>query len=126
MIDTKTKTAAPKAAKTPKAEPIIATGAINIPLPAKPARAGGGKANYPFDALEVNTCFSVLNKTRREMTGPLASANKRYKSELKDAEGKVTVVQTREFYAVDVDADLAKSLVGTPHEGASVLIIRSK
>lgn len=122
---TATKTPKATAPKTTKPEPIVAVGALDIPLPAKPSRAIG-KVKYPFDSLEPNTCFSVLNKNRREMTGPIASANKRYKSELKNAEGQVTVVQTREFYAVDVDAELAKSLVGTPHEGATVLVIRSK
>ena len=128
--ETKPKTAAPKAtapiAKPVKPEPVIATGDIDIPLPTKPTRSGGGKAKYPFDALEAGKFFSVKNKTRREMAAPVANANKRYRNELKDAEGKVTVVQTREFYAADVNPETAGRLVGTPHEGATTLVIRSK
>lgn len=119
--------AAPATATKPvKPEPIIATGDIDIPLPPKPTRSGGGKTKYPFDDLEVGKFFSVKNKDRRAMTGPLASANKRYRNELKNAAGDVTVVQSREFYAVDVTDEIAKSLEGTPHEGAKTLLIRSK
>lgn len=132
MSTTKPKTEATKPATTTatvtaKAEPIVAIGDIDIPLPPKPGRAGIGKSKYPFADLAVNKFFSVKNKTRREMASAIANANKRYRSEF-TAPGSTapTVVQEREFYAVDVDADYATKLVGSTHEGASVLVIRSK
>lgn len=124
MTASKTKTAAPAA--TTKAEPVIATGDLDITLPPKPTRAGNGKGKYPFDALAVNKFFSVKNKDRRSMASAIANANKRYRKELKGADGLTSVVQDREFYAVDVDAATAEALKGSPHEGATVLVIRSK
>jgi hypothetical protein len=124
-VTSKTKTT--NSTKPAAAEPVVAAGTIEITLPSKPTRSGGGKAKYPFDTLEVGQYFAVLNKTRREMTGPLASANKRYRSELKNEAGQtVNTTQEREFYAADVDAATAAAFAGTPLEGATVLLIRSK
>ena len=108
--------------------PIIATGTLEgFTPPAKTGRSGGGKAQYPFDDLAVGGYFSVKNKNARQMTGPLTTAHKRYKNEVKGADGAVvSKTQDREFYAVDVDADTAAKLVGTAHEGATVLLVRSK
>lgn len=113
--------------KPKKPEPIVATGDIDIILPPKPARDGSGNSKYPFADLEIGKFFSVKNKDRRSMASAIANANKRYRSELKDETGKVVnTVQDREFYALDVNADLAKKLKGTPHEGAQVLVVRSR
>lgn len=121
------KTKTPAAAAAAKAEPIVALGTVAVALPPKPTRAGGGKAKYPFADLEVGGYFAVKNKTRREMAGPLANANKRYRTVLKNEAGQVVnTVQEREFYAADVDATTAAAFKGTDLEGATVLLIRSK
>ena len=55
------------------------------------------------------------------------NANKKYRNVAKDAAGNPqATTQEREFYAVDVDADTAKRLKGTPHEGATAMVVRSK
>lgn len=114
-----------KAKPTTKVEPIIATGDLDITLPPPPVV--GAKSKYPFDDLDVNRFFSVKNKDRRSLLTSVKAANKRWLSETKDASGAVVgSVQEREFYAVDVDAETAKALKGSPHEGATVLVIRSK
>lgn len=116
----------PKAAAT-KAEPIVAVGDIDIALPPKPTRAGNGKSKYPFADLDVGKFFSVKNKDRRGMASAIANANKKYRKEIPAVgDTPAQVIQEREFYAADVDAELAKSLKGTAHEGATVLVIRSK
>ena len=117
---------------TAKTKPAAAAttvniGDIDIALPPKPTRAGTGKGKYPFADLAVNKFFSVTGKDRRGMATAVANANKRYRKEI-PAVGitPAQVIQEREFYTVDVDVEIAKSLVGSPHEGATVLIIRSK
>lgn len=95
--------------------------------PAKPARTGGGAASkYGFDKIGVGEFFSVVGKTRRQMASPINNAHRKYRTELTDAAGKTTTKQEREFYAVDVDADTAKKLKGSEHEGATTLVVRSK
>lgn len=122
-----TTTTKPKTAPATKAEPIVAVGDIDITLPPKPTRAGNGKSKYPFADLAVGKFFSVKNKDRRNMASAIANANKKYRKELPATPGNpAQVIQEREFYAADVDAELAKSLKGTAHEGATVLVIRSK
>jgi hypothetical protein len=124
---TTTKKAAAPAATTAKVEPIVATGDLDITLPPKPTRAGNGKGKYPFDTLEVGKFFSVKNKTRRDLYTAVNNANKRYRKELPATPGNPPqVIVEREFYAVDVDAATAEALKGSAHEGATVLIIRSK
>lgn len=117
------------AAKPKTAEPKIATGTIEgFKPPAKPARTGGGKTSkYPFDSLGVGEFFTVTNKNKRQMASPVNNANKKYRNVAKDAAGNPqATTQEREFYAVDVDADTAKRLKGTPHEGATAMVVRSK
>lgn len=122
-----TKPKATPAATNTKAEPIVTVADIDIALPPKPGRAGNGKSKYPFADLAVGKFFSVKNKDRRSMASAIANANKKYRKELPSIEGNpAQVIQEREFYAADVDAELAKKLVGTAHEGATVLVIRSK
>lgn len=135
MADTKNTTknattaAKPATASTAEREaPKIATGTIDGFTPPAQSRGGGASARYPFDSLTAaGEYFSVGNKTKRQMAAPVARANKAHRTELKDAAGNVqSRSQEREFYAVDVDADTAAKLVGTPHEGAKVLVVRSK
>lgn len=122
-------TPAPAAATKPKsaAAPQIVTGALpaGFTLP-EPKR--GGAATYPVDSLEVGGAFGVKNKTKRDMATIVMRANKKYRTEGVDPTTRKTkVISTeREFYAVDVDADTAASLVGTPFEGSTVLVVRSK
>ena len=117
----------PAATAAPKTEAIVNIGDIDIALPPKPTRAGNGKGKYPFANLAVNKFFSVTGKDRRGMATAVANANKRYRKEIPATPGNPPqVIQEREFYAADVDAELAKSLKGTAHEGATVLVIRSK
>lgn len=121
--------AATPAAKPARTAPIIVTGALpeGFTPPAKPTRGGGaGAPVYPFDSLEVGGMFSVKNKNARGLVAPVSRANKRFRNELKGADGATTTAQEREFYAVDVDAATAAQLVGTPHEGATALVVRSK
>lgn len=111
--------------KAAKVEPIIAVGDLDITLPPPPVV--GAKSKYPFDDLAVSRFFSVKNKDRRSLLTSIKAANKRWLNETKDATGAVVgSVQEREFYAVDVDAETAKALKGSPHEGATVLVIRCK
>lgn len=92
-----------------------------------PKPTGGNATKYPFDDLETGEYFSVVGKTKRQMASPVGNANRKYRAEGKDAAGNVIAVdQEREFYAVDVDAKTAKELKGTAHEGATVLVVRSK
>lgn len=114
--DTKTTT------KT-RIEPEVATGPVPTDFTLPPKSSGGGsKSKYPFDDLEVGQFFSVKNKDRRAMAAPVSTANKRHRAKAADGSD----VQTREFYAADVDAETAKQLKGTAHEGAKTLLIRSK
>lgn len=123
-MTTKTK---PAATAAPKAEAVVNVGDIDIALPPKPTRAGTGRGKYPFADLDVNKFFSVTGKDRRGMATAIANANKRYRKEIPAVgDTPAQVIQDREFYAVDVDAELAKALSGSPHEGATVLVIRSK
>lgn len=118
--------AKPATAATPRAKPVAITGSIEgfVP-PSKPVHANAAK--YPFDSIGVGEFFSVQGKNKRQMTSSVANANKKYRAEAKDASGAVVnVVQEREFYAVDVDAATADRLKGTAHEGATVLVVRSK
>ena len=123
-MTTKTK---PAAAAAPKTEATVNIGDIDIALPPKPTRAGTGKGKYPFADLAVNKFFSVTGKDRRGMATAIANANKRYRKEIPAVgDTPAQVIQDREFYAVDVDAATAEALKGSAHEGATVLIIRSK
>lgn len=132
------KTAAPKETTptapketTPAApkriEPQVLTGKLPDNFtPPEPTR-GGGATKYPINDLVVGGAIGVKNKTKRELVGVVNRANVKYSTRAKDASGKTKVVAVdREFYAVDVDADTAKSLVGTDFEGSTVLIIRRK
>lgn len=117
--------------KQTRTAPDIATGEApkGFTPPAKPAaRGGGSKPLYPFDELaNVGDFFGVKNKSVRQMTGPIRSAQKRHTDEVKDAAGEVvSTTVNREFYAVEVDDATAKKLKGTDFEGSSVLVVRSK
>lgn len=115
---------------TKRVEAVIVIGAApaGFAVPPKPSRGGTSAAKYPFDDLaNVGDFFGVKNKERRQLASPITNANKRFRNELKNADGTVaSTVQEREFYAVDVDAAMAKALKGTAFEGSSVLVIRSK
>lgn len=127
---TETTKPAAAATTTKRVEAVIVTGAAptGFVVPPKPSRGRGSAPRYPFDDLaRVGDFFGVKNKERRQLASPITNANKRFRNELKNADGSVaSTVQEREFYAVDVDAAMAKQLKGSTYEGSSVLVIRSK
>lgn len=111
---------------TAKSETKIATGTIEGFTP-PPAPISPTRWKYPFDDLAIGEFFSVSGKTSRQMVTTVKRFNNKYLTEAKDANGNVVSSnQEREFYAVEVDEATAKKIKGTDHEGASVLIVRSK
>lgn len=116
------------ASTSKRVEPVIAKGAMpeGFTPPAK-SSGGGGAAKYPFADLNTGEFFGVKNKTKRQMASAVLNANDRYSVVAKDAKGKkVRTNVEREFYAVDVDQPTAEKLKGTPFEGSTVLVVRSK
>lgn len=135
-------------AKADRVDPVL-TGAFKIEPPAKTSRRGS-TTKYPFDTLtEVGMAFGVKNKTAKALGSVISNANKRnsvvkrdennnvvYKTKaLKAADGSTTnvpdtskpeTIPTKHFYAVDVSAEYAKTLEGTPLVGSTVLVFRDK
>ncbi len=115
--------------KPARVEPDVVAGALpeGFTVP-EPTRGGGSASKYPIDSLEVGAVFGVKNKTKRDMATLIARANGKYSVRAVDpATGKNKVISTeREFYAVDVDANMAAALKGTAFEGATVLVKRHK
>ena len=117
---TKTKTRGPNGPA-----PEIATGTLPEGFtPPEPARSG--KTVYPIDDLAVGGAFGVKNKTKRDLAGVVARANAKYRTEGQNAAGETVKLTEREFYAIDVDADTAKSLKGSDLEGSTALVVRRK
>lgn len=120
--DTATVAAVSKPAKERVAPDVTSIATIDMP---KPVRGGGTASAYAFDKLEVGQAFGVKNKGKREIASAVTNANRKYRNEMKDAEGKVIqTVQERHFFSHEVDAEYAKTLVGTPLEGSTVLVFR--
>lgn len=118
MTATKTTTAA-------AAPAVTVTGAVAFEL-TPPARKGGAESKYPFDTLEVGQAFGAKGINKRGISSAVSNANRKNRSEIEAPDGTKSTVQTKHFFAVDVDAELAKKLKGTPLEGSSVLVSRSK
>lgn len=108
-----------------KPEAITVTAAVDF-LITPPARKGGAESKYPFDTLEIGKAFGVKGATKRGISSAISNANRKNRSELTNADGTTSKVQTKHFFAVDVDAARAKELKGTPLEGCTVLVSRSK
>ena len=110
-------------AATTKPEPTVTT-AVSIELP-KPTRSGGKTSPFKFESLEIGQAFGVTGRTKRDMAGKVSNANRKYKNEMKDANGTViNTVQERHFYAVEVTDDVRARIAGTALEGSDVLVYR--
>ena len=87
------KTAAEATATTEKAArnyeaAKIAAPRTDIAIPATAGRSNrGGRSLYPFDDLEVNGSFAVLNKTAKQMASTVSGANKRHMVDATDTVG---------------------------------------
>lgn len=115
-------------ASTPKSkavEPDISPIGAGIEIPARKSR-GGAASKYPFAQLEPGQYFGVKNKDARTMSSVVGNQNRKHRSELTAEDGTKSVTSSKEFRAVDVDADMAKKLKGSPQEGSTVLIFRTK
>lgn len=109
------------APKTPKAETeITETGAAqgteakrtyegaaitkisaDVAMPANIGKSQrGGRSLYPFDDLEIGQSFGVMNKTQKQMASTVSAANKRHRTEVKDANGQ-TVFKTQDVKQAD-------------------------
>lgn len=121
--------AAPVAAKAPAAprvDPKV-TGVFTLAsIPERKAGGRGASSPYTFDALEVNQAFGVQNKDKRGMSSIVSNANKKHRSQGTGADGQPVTIQTKQFAAFDVDAELKKQIKGTPLEGSTVLVVRTK
>lgn len=139
----------PPAAPKPKADKIapVITGIGDIEL-SRPTGAGrGSKSNYPFDDLEIGKAFGVSNKDARGLSSIVSNQNRKHRAPVKNADGttqfetmgasdgqggtiqvpdtnKPVMSQTKRFFAVDVDAEIAKKIKGTPLAGAKALVYR--
>lgn len=132
-----------------KIAPVM-TGVAAIPVPHVKPASRGSKSPYPFDTLEIGHAFGVKNKTAKQLSSIVSNQNRKdanhrpvkdqngnvvYKTtEMKAGDGTVTKVPTNEpemeqikaFQAFDVDAELKKQIKGTPLEGSTVLVFRTK
>lgn len=136
----------PGAPSGPRVAPVTSVAvAIDLPIP---ERRGGNKSSYPFESLtEKGMVFGVKGKPAKNLSSVINNANKKYLVQERDAAGMplfetktvpqadgtvLTVPDTdkpkmtaeRKFRAVDVTADIAKNLKGTPLEGFETLIQR--
>lgn len=138
------------AAASKRTDPKL-TGIFALAVPAgKTSSNRGSKSPYPFDTIEAGTAFGVANKTAKQLSSIVSNQNRKDANHrpVKDAagnvvyktnditapDGTVTKVPTREpeteqiktFVAYDVDAALKEQIKGTPLEGSSVLVFRTK
>lgn len=126
----------------------VVTGTFKIDLP-KRATKRGSESSYPFDTLtEAGMAFGLKDKTAKNLSSIISNANRKGQIDKTDEAGNVVYatktitspdgatpmtvpdtskperVAVKKFYAVDVNADLAKKLKGTPLEGSAVLVYR--
>lgn len=82
--------------KGKREEPVIGaiTSGFKIPERKKPGiKFGGGAKKYPFDDLaNIGDSFPLLNKTAKQMTGTISSANDRFYMPVKDTAGNPVMV----------------------------------
>lgn len=137
-------------AASKRTEPQL-TAVFALAVPAgKTTSNRGSKSPYPFDTIEPGQAFGVKNKTAKQLSSIVSNQNRKdsnhrpvkdaagnivYKmNDLTAPDGSVTKVPTKEpeteqikaFVAYDVDDDLKKQIKGTPLEGSSVLVFRTK
>lgn len=142
---------ATKPAKTPTTETatvaFATTAAFAIDLPATESRRGN-PTKYPFDTLTaVGMTFGVTGKNAKQLSSVISAANRRSVEQRKDENGQplfqtktvmgadgqptavpdtekpLTVVKAK-YRALDVTAEIAAKLKGTPGEGATALVQR--
>lgn len=129
------------AATTSRIAPVLTGVSNTVTMPEPITTRRGSKSPYPFDALtEVGSSFGIKNKTAKNMLSIVSNQNRKNRvqkigadgnpifktSEMKDAEGNVTIVPTekpemvptKKFFAVDCDPK-------TDPDGASVRVFRN-
>lgn len=131
----------------PRVAPEITAAITGIAMPTRTSNRGSVSI-YPFASLTtVGMSFGVKNKDAKSLSSVVSNANRKAVVARKDAAGnpifKTTPVKdaagtvvgqaptteketdvTAHYFAVDVDADMAKALKGTPAEGSKALIFR--
>lgn len=140
-------TAKSTATKTNTPAPPTVSAIVSIALP-EPERAASRASYYPFDSLEVGQVFGVNDRDKKAMTSAISNANRKWKKQRKDEHGnpvyemntingpdgpvqvpdttKPVIDTLRHFRARDVTPEIAKTIKGTPLEGAKVLVERDK
>lgn len=122
----------PKTTEAKTAPKISAV--VNILLPARKTNRGGA-AVYPFDTLaNVGDIFGVSDRNKKSIQSAVSNQNRKFKQQRKgadgnvilDGKGKPTTEYTRHFEVIEVDADIAAAIKGTPLEGSKVLVRRDK
>ena len=141
---------ATSAAAAKRVDPAI-TGVFALAVPEGKSNSNrGSKSPYPFDTIEPGQAFGVKNKTAKQLSSIVSNQNRKesnhrpvkdeagnivYKTkDITAPDGTVTKVPTKEpepeqikaFVAYDVDAELKAKIKGTPLEGSTVLVFRTK
>lgn len=125
------------------------TGAAKLAIPERVSKRGS-ESKYPFASLtEIGMAFGVKNKKASQLSSIVSNANRKNVVAVKDEAGNA-VFNTKtvkdaagndiqvpdaaspkteikaHFIAYDVTPELAKSLKGTPLEGASAIVQRDQ
>jgi len=97
-----TPTPTPSPTPTPIAEAPKASGEqpgvktaparTDVPPPVKRQGTRGGQTLYDFEGLELGASIGVFDKAAKAVSSTVASANKRYMLEVKDAAGNVIMI----------------------------------
>lgn len=133
--------------KKPRVEPVFTAVTNAIAMPERKSKRGSVSI-YPFASLTAKgMSFGVKNKTAASLSSVVSNANRKAVVTRKDAAGntvfKTTDIKdangavvgqtpttepetdvTAKYFAVDVDAAMAKTLKGTPAEGSTALVFR--
>jgi len=114
---------APKVATGTKAP--TTTDAFAITPPPSNNRGSTSPLRPKFEGLDVGQAFGVTDRTKKQIQGTVSNMNRKFKSVATDAEGnESTLPGHRHFKVFDVDANYAKTLKGTPLDGAKTLVFR--
>lgn len=114
--------AAPKTAPVRIAPTVTAAVMLDLPLPT----TRRGESAYAFHTLtEPGMLLGVTNKTAKQISTGVSNQNKKFASQKMGEGGKIETIYAKKFAAVEVTAEIAAKLVGTPLEGATALIKRT-
>lgn len=110
--------------------PVTVTEAASIDIPVKNKR--GGKSVYNFDSLtEAGMSFGVSGRDAKSVRSAVSAHNRKFKTMLKNEDGQVVMngdkpktTYTKHFEVIEVGADVAAAIKGSPLEGATVLVRR--